>query len=365
MTKNIEADFFEGVKEQSVVKANIVAKYFEAWAKVIISSIKRYNHPQKLLYIDLFSGPGRYADGSKSTPIFILETAVQDPEMCKMLITIFNDTNENYANSLRKEINNIPGIEKLHFKPEVSCEEVGPNLVNRLQKVNLIPTLLFADPWGYKGLTLKLINSILKNWGSDCIFFFNYNRINMGVTNPFVKSHMDDLFGLERADKLRNSLGSMTPEDRELCIIEQIAEALKANFGNYVLPFRFKGFKGSKISHHLIYVSKSVLGYDIMKGIMAGQSSLINDGVSSFEYNPADRRYPILFNLSRPLEELGQSLLEKFQGKTITMKEVFQLHNVGTPFIEKNYKAALLQLESEGKIIAEPAKRKKILLLIM
>ena len=55
------------------------------------------------------------------------------------------------------------------------------------------------DPWGYKGLSLRLINSVLRNWGSDCIIFFNYNRINMGLNNEFVREHMDALFGAERA----------------------------------------------------------------------------------------------------------------------------------------------------------------------
>jgi len=39
-------------------------------------------------------------------------------------------------------------------------------------------------------------------WGCDCVFFFNYNRINAGINNPGVKKHMDALFGEERADAL-------------------------------------------------------------------------------------------------------------------------------------------------------------------
>jgi len=35
-------NFFEEQKEQSLVKSTIVAKYFDIWAKVIISTQKRY-----------------------------------------------------------------------------------------------------------------------------------------------------------------------------------------------------------------------------------------------------------------------------------------------------------------------------------
>jgi three-Cys-motif partner protein len=59
--------FFDEQKEQSLVKARIVEKYFWAWAKVIIPTAKKAGN--KIAYIDLFAGPGRYKDGSSSTPI--------------------------------------------------------------------------------------------------------------------------------------------------------------------------------------------------------------------------------------------------------------------------------------------------------
>ena len=65
---------------------------------------------------------------------------------------------------------------------------------------------MFVDPWGYKGLSLRLINSVLKDWACECIFFFNYNRINMGLGNDAVKEHMDALFGEERAAELAGAI---------------------------------------------------------------------------------------------------------------------------------------------------------------
>ena len=73
MTNN---SFFNESTETSLVKAEIVAKYFWAWAKVIIPRAKK--RKKNIAYIDLFSGPGRYQDGSKSTPLLILERAIAD-----------------------------------------------------------------------------------------------------------------------------------------------------------------------------------------------------------------------------------------------------------------------------------------------
>jgi len=47
------------------------------------------------------------------------------------------------------------------------------------------------------------IGSSIMSWGCDCIFFFNYNRINMGLHNQAVEEHMNSLFGRERVDNLR------------------------------------------------------------------------------------------------------------------------------------------------------------------
>src|SRR5665213_1849654 len=77
-----EAKFFDERTDQSEVKARIVQKYFEAWAKVIIPTAKL--HGGKIAYIDLYAGPGRYRDGAASTPLLVLERAIAAPDMSQM-----------------------------------------------------------------------------------------------------------------------------------------------------------------------------------------------------------------------------------------------------------------------------------------
>lgn len=353
MTGNI---FFDETTEQSIVKTKLVSKYFWAWAKVIIPAVKKQGG--KIAYIDLFAGPGRYKDGTKSTPLLVLEKAIQNVDMRQMLVTIFNDKDENNSRSLEQAINALPGIGMLKYQPQVANQEIGTNIVQMFEQMTMIPTFFFVDPWGYKGLSLRLINSVLKNWGSDCIFFFNYNRINMGLNNEFVKEHMNALFGESRANQLRQRLVSLSPQQRELTVVEEISQALKANGGKYVLPFRFRNDANTRISHHLIFVSKHPRGYEIMKEIMAGESSSENQGVPTFEYNPADSRQPLLFELARPLDDLEGLLLTTFAGRTLQMLQIFEEHNVDTPYIKRNYKDALLRLEAAGKIVTNPSQRR-------
>jgi three-Cys-motif partner protein len=343
--------FFDEALEQSKVKAAIVSKYFWSWAKIIISVNKRRGE-DRIAYIDLFAGPGRYKDGTKSTPLLILEKAIQDPDpdMRRMLVTHFNDYDAENVRSLESAINSLPGIETLKYKPVVHNETVGEEIVKDFERTRLVPTLFFVDPWGYKGLSLRLVNSVLGNWGSDCIVFFNYNRINMGLSNEAVKLHMDALFGEDRAEALRPRLDAIRPQERELAIVEEIGQALKGMGGKYVLPFRFRDERGSRTSHHLIFVSKHPLGYGIMKDIMAGESSSSEQGVASFEYSPADEEFPFLAGFNRPLDDLAEELMRHFAGRRLSMVAIYEEHNVDRPFIKKNYKDALIKLHEGGKI---------------
>ncbi|MDR1538600.1 MAG: three-Cys-motif partner protein TcmP [Clostridiales bacterium] len=85
-------EFFQEQREQSLIKARIVSKYFSAWASVILATQKRYpQHVQRMAYIDIFAEPGRYDDQSKSTPLLVLETIHANPDLASRMVTLFND----------------------------------------------------------------------------------------------------------------------------------------------------------------------------------------------------------------------------------------------------------------------------------
>jgi three-Cys-motif partner protein len=335
--------------------------FLEAWAKVIQGHLQGEKQQPKIAYIDLFAGPGRYKDGASSTPIFILEKAIKDQKLRENLVTVFNDKEPENTSSLVKEIAALPGAKTLRYKPSVYTEEVGDKIVKQFESSRLIPTLMFVDPWGYKGLSLRLINSVLKDWACECIFFFSYNRISMGLPNSGVDDHMDALFGIDRAAALREKIKARKSAHRELMIVEEMCEALVELGGRYVLPFRFRKIDGSRTSHHLIFVSKHPLGYRIMKKVMANESSSSIQGVPSFEYNPATPDQPLLHGLLRPLDDLEGLLEEAFAGRTLSMEAIFNEHNLldlkshhnyMLPYTDKNYKDVLNKMELAGKITA-------------
>lgn len=350
-------NFFDETREQSIVKATIVEKYFDAWAGIIVGAQNRHRPgaDNRIGYIDLFAGPGRYKDGAVSTPLRVLQKAVEKPLYAERLLTIFNDKDSENVRTLEEEIKKLPRIETLKHKPQIWNAEVGSEIAKLFGEKDTIPILAFIDPWGYKGLSLELVQSFLKSFGCDCIFFFNYARINAGLSNPLVKKHMASLFGEERASSLRDELEPLPPPAREATIVNALAEALKGYGHRFVLPFCFKNETGRRTKHHLILVTKHFKGYDVMKGIMANASSTEAQGVPSFTYCPAPSpAQGLLFELNRPLDELGAMLLDNYGGQTLSMKKIYEEHSINRPYVAKNYKAVLLKLEAENKITTDP-----------
>lgn len=338
--------FFDEPVDQSLLKAEMVVEYFVPWARIISK------RAQRIGYFDLYAGPGRYGTGQKSTPLRILEKAIAEPDLASRLVTVFNDANPNYTESLQAEIDSMPGIDKLKYSPQILTGDVD-DLVQKFAEIRTIPAISFIDPWGYKGLSLELLHAVMKDWGSEVVFFFNYNRINMGINNPVVRHHMQALFGEERLATLRNQVDTLMPVEREEAIHKAIEDALDEMGARYLIPFKFRRADG-RLSHSICFVSKHRLGYDIMKGIMAKRGLVDEDGVPRFEHIPASAGAKLPLGRERPILQLANDLMRSFAGQKSSVETIFSQHNVGTTFIMPNYKDVIIQLEQAGRVTCDP-----------
>jgi len=337
------SQFFDEQEEQSRVKTEIVVAYFGAWATIMAAQSPR------LAYIDLYAGPGRFADGSESTPLLIIKRILASPALSRATATIFNDSDRQFCSRLQAEIAAIPGVSALRYKPEVGSEAVGERVSSLFAGTRMVPTLTFIDPWGYKGLSRDLIASVIKDFGCEAIFFFNYNRINPAVANGKVEAHMEALFSSGRLEMLRQTLWAAPKADREPLLLRALGDSLQELGGKYLIPFRFVR-KGGRVSHYICFVTKSRLGYAIMKDVMAKRGSVDQDGVPIFEYFPVVEGRQLAFDNDRPLARLPGDLLRMFSGMSLSVQTIFDQHNIGTPFLKKHYKAVLLGLESESRV---------------
>lgn len=354
--KLLNENFFAEQSEASKIKSQIVSKYLDGWSLIIGS------WAPKLVYADFFAGRGRYEDGKPSTPLEAITNVASRPKLVGKVQMVFNEFNEDFHRQLSDNVLCHEQTSSLAFKPIIQNNDFqGLPAIEQLRNWlglpssgTLPPSLVFVDPWGYKGLSLQHLSDILKHKGCEIIFFFNYNRINGALSNSFMKKHMALLFGQEKADSLKKELGLIKkrPTAREAIIIKAVKQVLLSHLAPkqvFVQDFRFK--KGNRISHHVIFATTHPKGFGLMKDIMSTESASYPDGLPSYQYsqNPSNQ-----FGLFDGLVVIGQQLLSFYSGRSLTHKEVYDNHQFTGPYTSKNYKDALLWLEETRQVIVKP-----------
>lgn len=351
--------FFADQSEQSAVKAHIVSSYFSAWSRVI----QKWNTP--MAYIDLFCGPGKYENDKPSAPLLIVQNTLANPALLHKMSFVFNDKDSNNTAMLQQSISQLDENAKLKGRLQFYNETVEQDFYSRLNIPANMPVLSFVDPFGYKGLTMNLINRLINNSGSDCIFFFNYNRINMALSsNTKFDEHLKSLFGDNRTAELKKQLAHQPPERREPIVLNALIDALRENKSNYVLPFKFYSTEMVRTSHFIIFVTKHPLACKIMKQIMYSNSAKDSDGVATFSFEDS-RNFGAGFEqltiFDRPIQSLRDDILRKYTGRTVSVGSIcndvdcdFSSH-----FVSKNVKDVLKELELEGKISVTTGRKQK------
>lgn len=345
--------FFEEQREHSKIKSDLIVKYFTAWANVMLSERRLQNRPtQRICYVDLFAGQGVYDDGRISTPLLVARAVADTPRLAASVALVFNDKDATNVERLSHELERMPGHASLRHRPLVFNFGIAGATPAAIQRQRTGPTLTFIDPFGYKGLSQELLQDGVRGWGCDCLFFFNYNRINAALTNSTVRERVDDLFGPEIAADLRRRIDRLSPHAREEAILDGLAMSLKNSPHGQVLShsFRIKDTEG-RTQHFIVGATKHFLGLKIFKDIMGRASSSNDDGIPSYTYDPSAERFQLKLALADPFGMLRRDLRMRYAGRTLTFHEMVADHWVGRPYQEDHYRRALEELTRDAAVV--------------
>lgn len=349
-------DFFEEQEAQSRLKSNIVSKYFDAWARI------RGKCPQ-LAYVDLFCGPGAYDDGTDSTPLLVLQKTIGNPGLPGRLQLHFNDKKPEHVAALQQRLDVHPDVALLITPPKVTNVDLVDEsaLLRLLDGLPTCPTFYFVDPFGYKGLTRALLHRLMSGDGAECLFFFNYRRVNAALTNPVLGHHAELFFGSAEAQRLRQLVDGLDPEVRERLVMDAVQDMVQALGALPPLAFRIYAADCERTSHYLVFATKHFKGYEIMREVMAKECVFLGQEVPLFEYNPAPPPEPdpqmALWEEPKPdyFAPLRGDLLQRFAGRTLTVRQVFEAHSLGQPYLMRHYQAVLREFEEHGFVSIDPS----------
>ena len=283
MKKSTTDNFFDTQAEKSFVKSFIVTEFF----KVYFSIINHAGFSDDIYYIDLFSGPGVYNDGTLSTPMLLLNQidAFESNDIRDKLHLIFNDENTQFYNTLKEHIEKHSVYSRLKHKPQItnlraSQVDLSPYLSGKKPKFS------FIDPWGYIDVSAEQIGELVKSIGSDCVLFFNSNRILQDLSKDQSQAHMNKIFGSllsEAINTQKNTLLTQQQKARKFVslfsqnLYNTYFQPLKSQgYRLFVLPFAIDQDDVDKISHYIVFISKNHKAVYEMKKIMLKKSNTNN-----------------------------------------------------------------------------------------
>lgn len=351
MPKVSSKKFFTEQTAHSRVKADIVYKYVVGWATIVLN--RKFNGTGEAAYIDLFSGPGSYEDGTKSTPLLITEEVLKKAHLRDGLRTFFNDIDPSLTNSLKQEIGALPQIKALRHTPFFSSMPAGVALIESLGLSREVPQFYFLDQFGWAEITPVLVQRIFLNRKCDCAFFFRTPRVVAAVSNPNSEQTMISLFGKPGLESLREEF-KKRPREKETIVLERLRATMKEAGAAYFQPFPFRVSGVNSSRQHLIYLGKHPKGLELMKDIMAASSTMHHGGVPVMGFTDGPEQADLF--TQDPIPELQEQLLHEFAGRTVTVGEVFEEHHVTSErYILRNYQEALRRLEASSRVQTKPA----------
>ncbi len=349
-------DFFKKQTPSSRIKASIVAEYFPDYAKILLTKPQ-----EEIRYLDLFAGPGIYEDGSLSTPLLIAQSCANDSILSQKVHLMFNDNK--YSEQLKVNFANHFPPNAFFFEPKFGNKTVGEDdkinsyLIKRSGKPNPHPTLLFFDPWGYKGIDTIILSKFLENWGNEIFLFVNIKRIHAAIENNKFDELMKSLFptSFESLKVKRRYTASV--HERLALIMDNLADEFKnAVKGTlYYSAFKFQEEDSNTTSHFIIHFTKHSRGYELVKQKFYDFDNigacLDKDGNYTFDAKQMDQNSGSLFNSEdQNIFLLSKQLEEKYKGKTISARKLFEEHHPTTKYCGSHYAKTLRYMFENGKL---------------
>lgn len=334
-------------REHTMVKHILLEKYLEPWIRILAKS-----HP-RLCYFDGFAGRGEYTDGTLGSPLKALKVADGLGSHYTRLEFVFVEKDaENFRNLQEVIDRERPSIRNLH-KMDITTEnrefaDVIREVSSRVEEGRvLVPSFFFVDPFGFGGIPFEAIKTIFSIPRTEVLFTFMVSYVARFIEDPKLAGTFTTLFG---TDKWRQTV---TLDHRERGLIELYRQQLHEAAGvRYSWHFRVCETDRLRTLYHLIHATNNFTGHNIMKDIMYAQSV---DG--SFAYlgrQDVSKRYQARLFDVHDTQELEDLLLDRFPGRTVTydriLKEICVPWYSEPPYVGKQYRQALKELEMEGAI---------------
>jgi len=306
----------------------------------------------RVIYVDGFSGPGRYKGGEAGSPLIALEVALQHKERLKgEVIFLFVDVHHDRIEHLKSELSLMTVPENFKINAEQGkFDEVFGELLASLKhdKKTLAPSFVFIDPFGFGGVPFELVKGILENRRCEVFITFMVNPIQRFLehSDDKIKAQFVELFGSTDVLRIAKESGDRVEG------LRMLYQAQLESCASFVRSFEIRD-QPQRILYYLFFASNHPLGHEKMKEAMWRADPT---GAFQFRDNTDANQLVLLDPVAEVGELLAKIIAYEFHGQTVLGGHVKQYVLDRTAFLDKHKTAAMKLLEHRGLLVVESRK---------
>lgn len=337
------------LEPHTAAKHQMLEQYLKGWFPIMAK------YEPKVLYIDGFSGPGRYSGGEPGSPLIALDVLLNHPMLSRWDGTTFYfafwDEDSRRSRNLKAELDRYfsarPKLENIVVVVEATTfSDAADDLYRSIgEGKRLIPTFAFVDPFGFKGVPMDLICRLLSFEKCELLINFMFESINRWVTadnEPEVHRRLVELFGTDRFQ-----MAPAGGRNRQKFLVELYKEELRHRRFKFVRSMEMVSLERHRTVYHLVYGTQHPTGVKVMKRAMWKL-----DPELGRRFTPQADDVQALFASKPDYMLLREAIRQRFGGERATIAEVESFVNDRTDFMADSHlkKATLVPMEEDGLI---------------
>jgi three-Cys-motif partner protein len=343
-------------------KHEILIRYMKAWLP-ILGTLSR-----QLVIVDAFAGRGRYTTDEAGSPLLLRDIAgrvASDHRVDEVELHFIEKNDANFA----KLTSELQAADRLHGVSQRApirgeFERVAPEIVAEI-KAFPRPSFWFIDPYGFSGLPLSLINSILdlsqsRPSRSEVLITLMVRDINRFLRNPNHQKAHAALLGMPESD-LQNEIARLEAGSRRVQALRDLyVRRLESTAGRrtrYVTSAGVNARGATDVIYFLVHATTSPKGKREMKEAIwiatGGLNAVIGNRLEAETAGQIEMFSGETRNAIVDYPALRVLLMERFAGRSIEHKALQDEAVIGHDFdgfIDDHIRTALDGLASQGVV---------------
>lgn len=340
--------------DHTAAKHRVLRAYLDGWIAVMAQQALNVQGftigPPRLLLVDGFAGPGRYATGELGSPLLMLDALIshsgRDRWNGVQFIYLFIEHDQRRVEHLRQEVaalGALPSNVAVHIEHGEFEARFGALLDETTEHGKiLVPTFAFIDPFGYSTSSMSLTGRLLAFPRCEVLIFLPLSFVHRFVGRAGQEAALTSLFG---CDDWRQAI-PLQGDERSAFLLALFERQLATNpTVEHVRSFQLRTQDGN--DYRLVFG----VGHD--KGIDFAKDAMWKvDPVAGTSYTATtETGQEVLFAPEVDTAALLRELRAKFGSDWFTTEAAARYTRIDTPFrVGHLRQKTLLPAEKAGKL---------------